>query len=130
LVTQLLQKQTPCSSIILAVLVATPSWLKDHIENTPGFATRLKDMGFHKDIERVMSVVLKDRQTFLFSNTVPEEEKDRQIFYISLGRDHEFVNCVRRHWRDPSISETNARDCLTGKTLLSSLHTSSKTHCR
>jgi len=69
------------------ILVATPGRLKDHIENTPGFATRLKgvkvlvldeadhllDMGFRKDIERIISAVPKERQTFLFSATVPEE---------------------------------------------------------
>ncbi|XP_010461828.1 PREDICTED: DEAD-box ATP-dependent RNA helicase 31-like [Camelina sativa] len=88
------------------ILVATPRRLKDHIENTPGFATRLKgvkvlvldeadhllDMGFRKDIERIISAVPKERQTFLFSVTVPEEV--RQICLIALRRDHEFVNCV------------------------------------
>ncbi|KAL1204015.1 DEAD-box ATP-dependent RNA helicase 31 [Cardamine amara subsp. amara] len=88
------------------ILVATPGRLKDHIENTPGFATRLKgvkvlvldeadhllDMGFRKDIERIISAVPKERQTFLFSATVPEEV--RQICLIALRRDHEFVNCV------------------------------------
>ncbi|VVB17904.1 unnamed protein product [Arabis nemorensis] len=88
------------------ILVATPGRLKDHIENTPGFATRLKgvkvlvldeadhllDMGFRKDIERIISAVPKERQTFLFSATVPEEV--RQICLIALRRDHEFINCV------------------------------------
>ncbi|KAL9284443.1 DEAD-box ATP-dependent RNA helicase 31 [Arabidopsis thaliana] len=88
------------------ILVATPGRLKDHIENTPGFATRLKgvkvlvldeadhllDMGFRKDIERIISAVPKERQTFLFSATVPEEV--RQICLVALRRDHEFVNCV------------------------------------
>ncbi|XP_006281746.2 DEAD-box ATP-dependent RNA helicase 31 [Capsella rubella] len=88
------------------ILVATPGRLKDHIENTPGLATRLKgvkvlvldeadhllDMGFRKDIERIISAVPKERQTFLFSATVPEEV--RQICLIALRRDHEFVNCV------------------------------------
>ncbi|CAA7034919.1 unnamed protein product [Microthlaspi erraticum] len=88
------------------ILVATPGRLKDHIENTPGFATKLKgvkvlvldeadhllDMGFRKDIERIISAVPKERQTFLFSATVPEEV--RQICLIALRRDHEFVNCV------------------------------------
>ncbi|XP_024007054.1 DEAD-box ATP-dependent RNA helicase 31 [Eutrema salsugineum] len=88
------------------ILVATPGRLKDHIENTPGFATRLKgvkvlvldeadhllDMGFRKDIERIISAVPKERQTFLFSATVPEEV--RQICLVALRRDHEFINCV------------------------------------
>lgn len=88
------------------ILVATPGRLKDHIENTAGFATRLMgvkvlvldeadhllDMGFRKDIERIISAVPKQRQTLLFSATVPDEV--RQICHIALKRDHEFINTV------------------------------------
>ncbi|OMO64293.1 hypothetical protein CCACVL1_21871 [Corchorus capsularis] len=89
------------------ILVATPGRLKDHIENTAGFATKLKglkvlvldeadhllDMGFRKDIERIIAAVPKQRQTLLFSATVPEEV--RQICHIALRRDHEFINTVQ-----------------------------------
>ncbi|XP_010491508.1 PREDICTED: DEAD-box ATP-dependent RNA helicase 26-like isoform X1 [Camelina sativa] len=89
------------------ILVATPGRLKDHIENTSGFATRLMgvkvlvldeadhllDMGFRRDIERIIAAVPKQRQTFLFSATVPEEV--RQICHVALKRDHEFINCVQ-----------------------------------
>ncbi|XP_061997052.1 DEAD-box ATP-dependent RNA helicase 31-like [Rosa rugosa] len=89
------------------ILVATPGRLKDHIENTAGFATRLMgvkvlildeadhllDMGFRKDIERIIAAVPKQRQTLLFSATVPEEV--RQICHIALKRDHEFINTVQ-----------------------------------
>ncbi|XP_058095976.1 DEAD-box ATP-dependent RNA helicase 31-like [Magnolia sinica] len=88
------------------ILVATPGRLKDHVENTPGFATRLMgvkvlvldeadhllDMGFRKDIEKIIAAVPKQRQTLLFSATVPEEV--RQICHIALKRDHEFINTV------------------------------------
>jgi superfamily II DNA/RNA helicase len=71
----------------LQILVATPGRLRDHIENTPGFATRLMgvkvlvldeadhllDMGFRKEIEKIIAAVPKQRQTLLFSATVPEE---------------------------------------------------------
>ena len=67
--------------------MATPGRLIDHIDNTPGFARRLRgvkvlvldeadhllDMGFRRDVERIISAVPKKRQTFLFSATVPEE---------------------------------------------------------
>ncbi|CAH9074272.1 unnamed protein product [Cuscuta europaea] len=89
------------------ILVATPGRLKDHIENTSGFATRLMgvkvlvldeadhllDMGFRKDIERIISAIPKQRQTLLFSATVPEEV--RHISHIALKRDHEFINTVK-----------------------------------
>ncbi|PIA34620.1 hypothetical protein AQUCO_03700126v1 [Aquilegia coerulea] len=88
------------------ILVATPGRLKDHIENTAGFATRLMgvkvlvldeadhllDMGFRKDIEKIIAAVPKQRQTLLFSATVPEDV--RQICHIALKRDHEFINTV------------------------------------
>ena len=81
------------TNLKLQILVATPGRLKDHIENTPGFATRLMgvkvlvldeadhllDMGFRKDIERIIAAVPKQRQTLLFSATVPEE-----VFYLLL----------------------------------------------
>ncbi|XP_057547383.1 DEAD-box ATP-dependent RNA helicase 31-like [Amaranthus tricolor] len=89
------------------ILVATPGRLKDHLENTSGFATRLMgvkvlvldeadhllDMGFRKDIERIIAAVPKQRQTLLFSATVPDEV--RQISHIALKRDHEYVNTVQ-----------------------------------
>ncbi|KAL6952829.1 RNA helicase [Sarracenia purpurea var. burkii] len=88
------------------ILVATPGRLKDHIENTAGFATRLMgvkvlvldeadhllDMGFRKDIEKIIAAVPKQRQTLLFSATVPDEV--RQICHIALKRDHEFIDTV------------------------------------
>ncbi|QCE02580.1 ATP-dependent RNA helicase DDX18/HAS1 [Vigna unguiculata] len=89
------------------ILVATPGRLRDHIENTAGFATRLMgvkvlvldeadhllDMGFRKDIERIIAAVPKQRQTLMFSATVPEEV--RQVCHIALRRDHEFINTVQ-----------------------------------
>ncbi|GMI66785.1 hypothetical protein like AT5G63630 [Hibiscus trionum] len=89
------------------ILVATPGRLRDHLENTAGFATklmgvkvlvldeadRLLDMGFRKDIERIIAAVPKQRQTLLFSATVPEEV--HQICHIALRRDHEFINTVQ-----------------------------------
>ncbi|KAI3834057.1 hypothetical protein MKW92_042924 [Papaver armeniacum] len=88
------------------ILIATPGRLRDHTENTPGFATRLMgvkvlvldeadhllDMGFRRDIERIIAAVPKQRQTLLFSATVPEEV--RQVCHIALKRDHEYINTV------------------------------------
>ncbi|KAK9056127.1 hypothetical protein SSX86_027216 [Deinandra increscens subsp. villosa] len=88
------------------ILVATPGRLKDHIMNTSGFATRVKgvkvlvldeadhllDMGFRKDIEIIISALPKQRQTLLFSATVPPEVL--QICHIALKRDHEYINTV------------------------------------
>ncbi|KAK1610467.1 hypothetical protein QYE76_034140 [Lolium multiflorum] len=89
------------------ILVATPGRLKDHMENTPGFATRLMgvkilildeadrllDMGFRTDIERIVAALPKQRQTLLFSATVPDEV--RQVCHVAMKRDLEFVNTVQ-----------------------------------
>lgn len=68
------------------------------MENTPGFATRLMgvkvlildeadrllDMGFRTDIEKIVSAVPKQRQTLLFSATVPDEVLTYYTCYNSL----------------------------------------------
>lgn len=88
------------------ILVATPGRLRDHMENTPGFTSRLSgvkvlvldeadrllDMGFRKDIEKIVAELPKQRQTLLFSATVSDEV--RQICYIAMKRDNEFINTV------------------------------------
>lgn len=47
-------------------------------------ADHLLDMGFRKDIEKIIASVPKQRQTLLFSATVPEEviSLRRRIFII------------------------------------------------
>ncbi|KAJ1690910.1 hypothetical protein LUZ63_015065 [Rhynchospora breviuscula] len=94
-------QRKPCQ-----ILVATPGRLRDHMENTPGFATRLRgvkvlvldeadrllDMGFRTDIEKIVDALPKQRQTLLFSATVPDEV--RQICYMAMKRDLEFINTV------------------------------------
>ena len=64
------------------VICATPGRIVDHLENTKGFnmknlkflvldeADRLLNMDFEKEIDTVLSVIPKTRQTFLFSATM------------------------------------------------------------
>ena len=73
--------------LFVQILVATPGRLKDHIINTAGFASNLMgvktlvldeadqllDMGFRKDIEKIIASVPKQRQTLMFSATIPKE---------------------------------------------------------
>ncbi|WOL09303.1 DEAD-box ATP-dependent RNA helicase 31 [Canna indica] len=114
--TRLALEQKRMQTNACQILVATPGRLRDHIENTPGFATRLMgvkvlvldeadrllDMGFRKDIEKIVAAVPKQRQTLLFSATVPDEV--RQICYIAMKRDLEFINTV-----EEGSEETNAQ---------------------
>uniref|UniRef100_A0A0D9V2Z1 ATP-dependent RNA helicase n=1 Tax=Leersia perrieri TaxID=77586 RepID=A0A0D9V2Z1_9ORYZ len=105
--TRLTQEQRSMQANPCQILVATPGRLKDHLENTPGFSTRLKgvkvlvldeadrllDMGFRRDIEKIIASVPKERQTLLFSATVPEEV--RQISHIALKKNYNFINTVK-----------------------------------
>lgn len=67
-----------------AVVIATPGRLNDHIENyrlrldnvrvlVLDEADRMLDMGFRPQIERILRVIPRARQTMLFSATIPPE---------------------------------------------------------
>lgn len=43
-------------------------------------ADHLLDMGFRKDIEKIIAAVPKQRQTLMFSATVPEEVRMSSFF--------------------------------------------------
>ncbi|VAI51890.1 unnamed protein product [Triticum turgidum subsp. durum] len=88
------------------ILVATPGRLMDHIENRSSFSVRLMglkllvldeadhllDLGFRKDIEKIADSLPRQRQTLLFSATVPKEV--RRVSQMVLNKDHVFVDTV------------------------------------
>ncbi|MFA5393165.1 MAG: DEAD/DEAH box helicase [Candidatus Ratteibacteria bacterium] len=66
------------------ILIATPGRLVDHLKKRTVFlndvsvlvldeADRMLDLGFLPDIERILKIVPKERQTMLFSATIPKE---------------------------------------------------------
>ncbi|MDD5644796.1 MAG: DEAD/DEAH box helicase [bacterium] len=74
------------------VIIATPGRLVDHIKQKTVHlndteilildeADRMLDMGFRPDIERILKFIPKNRQTMLFSATIPEE-------IVSIGAAH------------------------------------------
>ncbi|PAN09057.1 hypothetical protein PAHAL_1G455300 [Panicum hallii] len=88
------------------ILVATPGRLLDHIENKSSFSVRLMglkflvldeadhllDLGFRKDIEKIVDSLPRQRQTLLFSATIPKEV--RRVSQLVLKRDHVFIDTV------------------------------------
>ncbi|XP_042510421.1 putative DEAD-box ATP-dependent RNA helicase 33 [Macadamia integrifolia] len=88
------------------IIVATPGRLLDHIENKSGFSVRLMglkmlvldeadhllDLGFRKDIEKLVDCVPRQRQSLLFSATLPKEV--RRISQLVLKREHVFIDTV------------------------------------
>ncbi|XP_010255461.1 PREDICTED: probable DEAD-box ATP-dependent RNA helicase 48 [Nelumbo nucifera] len=88
------------------IIVATPGRLLDHIENKSGFSVRLMglkmlildeadhllDLGFRKDIEKIVDCVPRQRQSLLFSATIPKEV--RRISQLVLKREHACIDTV------------------------------------
>lgn len=74
-------------NFLLQIIVATPGRLLDHIENKSGFSTRLMglkmlildeadrllDLGFRKDMEKIVDCLPRQRQSLLLSATLPKE---------------------------------------------------------
>ncbi|ODQ66167.1 ATP-dependent rRNA helicase rrp3 [Nadsonia fulvescens var. elongata DSM 6958] len=77
------------------VIVATPGRLMDHLENTKGFslrglkylildeADRLLDMDFGPSIDKILKVIPKERNTFLFSATMTTKVEKLQRASLS-----------------------------------------------
>ncbi|CAN4115473.1 unnamed protein product [Withania somnifera] len=98
------QKRLECNPC--QIIVATPGRLLDHIENKSGFSTRLMglkmiildeadhllDLGFRKDIEKLVDCLPRRRQSLLFSATVPKEV--RRISQLVLRREYGYVDTV------------------------------------
>ena len=71
----------------MQIIIATPGRLLDHIENKSGFSARLMglkmlildeadhllDLGFRKDIEKIVDCLPRQKQSLLFSATLPKE---------------------------------------------------------
>ncbi|OQS05956.1 DEAD/DEAH box RNA helicase [Thraustotheca clavata] len=89
------------------ILVGTPGRLQDHLKSNNenikerihqvkvlvlDEADRLLDMGFRNDIERILSYLPKERQTLLFSATLPDALKD--VKRLALKKDHEYIDTV------------------------------------
>ncbi|KAI9096943.1 P-loop containing nucleoside triphosphate hydrolase protein [Phlyctochytrium arcticum] len=77
------------------IIICTPGRLVDHLENTKGFslrtlkylvmdeADRLLDLDFGAEIEKVLKVIPKDRNTFLFSATMTSKVEKLQRASLS-----------------------------------------------
>ncbi|KAI5390607.1 DEAD-box ATP-dependent RNA helicase 31 [Lathyrus oleraceus] len=62
-------------------------------------ADHLLDMGFRKDIEKIFAAIPKQRQTLMFSATIPDEVL-RQVCHIAMKRDFEYINTVQEGSED------------------------------
>ena len=83
----------------MQILVATPGRLLDHIENKSGISLRLMglrmlvldeadhllDLGFRKDVEKIVDCLPRQRQSLLFSATMPKEVRLGFYFYFIIN---------------------------------------------
>ncbi|KAJ9147894.1 hypothetical protein P3X46_030008 [Hevea brasiliensis] len=88
------------------IIVATPGRLLDHIENKGGLSVHLMglkmlildeadyllDLGFRKDVEKIVDCLPRQRQSLLFSATIPKEV--RRISQLVLKREHAFIDTL------------------------------------
>lgn len=88
------------------IIVATPGRLLDHIEYKSGISLRLMglqmlildeadhllDLGFRKSVEKLVDCLPRQRQSLLFSATIPKEV--RRISQLVLKRDHTYIDTV------------------------------------
>ncbi|MEM3030633.1 MAG: DEAD/DEAH box helicase [Candidatus Micrarchaeia archaeon] len=104
------------------IVVGTPGRILDHLERRTldlskvhfvviDEADRMLDMGFIDDVRRILSHVSRERQTLLFSATMPPEilalSKEYQNYpqFISVSRDEITITHIRH-----SFVEINHRD--------------------
>lgn len=110
--TPIRREQTELSKSPCQILVGTPGRLVDHIQNTPDLARQLKsvklfvldeadhmlDMGFRESLDRIMEALPSQRQTLLFSATIPKEVHN--IANIALKPGYEFIDTVGNDTQD------------------------------
>jgi ATP-dependent RNA helicase RhlE len=96
------------------IVVATPGRLLDHMQRRSidlshvevlvlDEADRMFDMGFINDVRKIISVIPKDRQTLLFSATMPPEVRDlaagiqRHPKMIQVGEQRNPIETITQH---------------------------------
>ncbi|QDQ28538.1 DEAD/DEAH box helicase [Chitinimonas arctica] len=95
------------------ILVATPGRLLDHIQQGTldlsqveilvlDEADRMLDMGFIRDIKKILALLPKDRQNLLFSATFSDEIK---LLADSLLKSPELIEVARRNAAAETISQ-------------------------
>jgi ATP-dependent RNA helicase MSS116 len=114
---------------IPTVLTATPGRLLDHLEDNDSSSSkvagrpfrecldelqvlvldeidRLLDMGFREDIQRIVSLLPKERQTLLFSATIPRSVQNLVVSDGVVKPNHVLVDCIA----DASLYEDEGND--------------------
>ncbi|KAK1948302.1 DEAD-box ATP-dependent RNA helicase 25 [Phytophthora citrophthora] len=104
------------SSVPVDILVATPGRLVDHLKQNTGNivnrlgkanvlildeADRLLDMGFRPDVMRIIGHLPSERQTLLFSATLPASTEE--LKKVALRKDYAFVDTIDENEADTNV---------------------------
>jgi ATP-dependent RNA helicase RhlE len=96
------------------IVVATPGRLLDHMHRRSidlrhvevlvlDEADRMFDMGFINDVRKIIAAVPENRQTLLFSATIPQEVKNlaagiqKHPKIIQIGQEHNPIDTITQH---------------------------------
>lgn len=109
-------ERTLTGSAPVDILVATPGRLVDHLKQNTGRiadrlgkasvlildeADRLLDMGFRPDVMRIIGYLPKERQTLLFSATLPASTEE--LKQVALRKDYSFVDTIDENEADTNV---------------------------
>ncbi len=109
-----IQKQLGALRRGIDIVVATPGRLMDHMRrNTVDFrsidtfvldeADRMFDMGFIQDVRKIVAALPEQRQTLLFSATIPPEVRQlaagmqKEPIMIQIGAQHNPIETITQH---------------------------------
>lgn len=110
-----ISRQFPSLSAVPHIIVATPGRLLDHMQRrTVDFkairtvvldeADRMLDMGFRNDLDRILRATPRERQTVLFSATIPQEimviasKYQKQVQEIHVEQKSLAVETVKQYY--------------------------------
>ncbi|MCD8019387.1 MAG: DEAD/DEAH box helicase, partial [Clostridiales bacterium] len=110
---QEISKQIRSLKAGVQIIVGTPGRIMDHMRRkTVRFddirtvvldeADEMLDMGFREDIETILSDITDDRQTMLFSTTMPKPILDLTKMY---QKDPQMIRVVRKELTVPNITQ-------------------------
>lgn len=109
------------------IVIGTPGRLMDHIERHTlklkniktvvlDEADEMLNMGFREDIESILKHTPQDRQTVMFSATMPYEIKEiaklymKNPKYVEIGRDNSALKEIEQHY--VKVFKTQKKDAL------------------
>ncbi|KAL7300573.1 hypothetical protein TKK_0006567 [Trichogramma kaykai] len=114
------------------IIIATPGRLVDHLENTRGFnlkalkflvmdeADRILNMDFEDELDKILSIIPKERKTFLFSATMTKKVAKlqraslRNPVKVEVSTKYQTVKLLKQYYKfiPMKLKDTYLINCL------------------